>query len=235
MKKKIEKVYSRALTSTFKAVNPIKKTIIKTTCEVHIFIQGCAMDILKGRGYEDEYELFNKYILDINKGLVWADQDFKSYHHFYNPKIQKGKYGYEENAMTVARNYYEKAIQYFEAEDYSKSMFFFGASCHLIQDLTIPQHAKGRLFDNHRQFEVYIKSNYTKIKRFKSHEPPIELNSIKKYADYNSIRALRVDQEFEDITDLNTKFYLTAVKCMHLAQRTTAGCMIMFFDDINNL
>jgi len=166
MKKKLESAYATALASTFKAVNPIKKSIIKTTCEVHLFIQENSIDILKNEGYENEYKLFKEYLPQINQGLVWADQDFKSYHHFYNPKEGKGKYGYDDNAMTVAKSYYNKAIKYYVIDNYERSMFFFGAACHIIQDLTIPQHAKGRLLDNHRQFEVYIKSNYKINKQF---------------------------------------------------------------------
>ena len=61
----------------------------------------------------DEYKFFKDYLTKINEGLVWADQDFKSYHHFYNPKEEKGIYGYDENALTVARSYYFKAIKIF--------------------------------------------------------------------------------------------------------------------------
>ena len=232
MKKKIENAYATALKSTFKVVNPIKKSIIKTTCEVHIFIQESAMDILKNSHHESEYKFFKEYLPQINQGLVWADQDFKSYHHFYNPKEGKGKYGYDDNAMTVAKSYYNKALTYFREDNYSRSMFFFGAACHIIQDLTIPQHAKGRLLDNHRQFEVYVKSNYMKVKRFKSNEKPLVLNSIQEYADYNSTNALNIDYMYRNVEDLNTKFYLTAVKSITLAQKTTAGCMIMFFEDL---
>lgn len=232
MKKRIENAYGKALSGTFKVMNPIKKTIIKTTCEVHIFIHQNALDILKNEGYKREYNLFKEHSHQIMKGLVWADQDFKSYHHFYNPKDQKGKYGYEENALTVAKKYYEKAKKYYKMDNYDRGMFFFGAACHIIQDLTIPQHAKGNLLDNHRQFEVYVKSNYKKIKRFKSHEAPIILNSIHEYADHNSIFALNIDYMYRNIDDLNTKFYLTAVKSLHIAQRSTAGCMIMFFEDL---
>ncbi|MGL5313048.1 MAG: zinc dependent phospholipase C family protein [Peptostreptococcaceae bacterium] len=232
MKKRLENAYSAAMFGTFKVVNPIKKTIIKTECEVHLFIQQNAIDILKDNGYEKEYKLFNEHLPQINKGLVWADQDFKSYHHFYNPREQKGKYGSEANALMVAKTYYNKALKYYVIDNYEQSMFYFGAACHIIQDLTIPQHAKGKLFDNHRQFEVYVKSNYKKIKRFKSHEGPIVLNSIEDYADHNSMSALNLDYMYRNINDLNTKFYLTAVKAITLAQRTTAGCMIMFFEDL---
>ncbi|CEI73961.1 MULTISPECIES: zinc dependent phospholipase C family protein [Romboutsia] len=235
MKKKIEGVYAKALTNTFKFVNPIKKSIIKTTCEVHLFINENSLEILKKEGSYEIYNFFKEYVNDIERGLVWADQDFKSYHHFYNPKEGKGKYGYEDNALTVAIGYYDKAKKYFKAGNYTRSMFFFGAACHIIQDLTIPQHAKGRLLDNHRQFEVYVKNNYKKIKRFKAHEEPILLNSIKEYADYNSMYALNVDYMYKNVTDLNTKFYLIAVKSINIAQRTTAGCMVMFFEDVMHL
>ncbi len=164
--------------------------------------------------------------------MVWADQDFKCYHHFYNPKEEKGMYGYEDNALTIARGYYLKALKYFTLEDYDKSMFYFGATCHIIQDLTVPQHAKGKLFDNHRQFESYVKENYRRINRFKSREEPIILKSVADYANHNSLTALKIDYMYKNINDLDTKFYLVALKSLKLAQRTSAGCMIMFYNDL---
>ena len=77
MKKRLENVCSTALSGTLKVVNPIKKTIIKTDCEVHLFIQKNALDILKDNKYINEYNLFIEYSSQINRGLVWADQDFK--------------------------------------------------------------------------------------------------------------------------------------------------------------
>lgn len=231
MKIKLESAYAKALTGTFKVISPIKRTIKKTDCEVHLYIQENALEILKYNGFNNEYKLFKEYKSKINEGLVWADQDFKCYHHFYNPKEQKGMYGYDDNALTVARRYYLKALQYFTLGDYNNSMFYFGAMCHIIQDLTIPQHAKGKLFDNHRQFELYVKRNYKKINRFKSKQEPIILKSVVDYANYNAFRALKIDYIYKNISDLNTKFYLIALKSLTLAQRTTAGCMIMFYND----
>ena len=90
MKSKLESAYAKALTGTFKVINPIKKTIKKTECEVHLYIQENALEILNCNGYSDEYKLFKEYKSKIDEGLVWADQDFKCYHHFYNPKEEKG-------------------------------------------------------------------------------------------------------------------------------------------------
>ena len=232
MKKRLENVCSTALSGTLKVVNPIKKTIIKTDCEVHLFIQKNALDILKHSQYIDEYNLFIKYLPQINRGLVWADQDFKSYSHFYNPRESKGLYASEYNALDIAKFYYKQALIYYRNGKYEKSMFYFGASCHIIQDLTIPQHAKGKLLDNHRQFELYVKSNYKKIKRFKSYEEPLILNSVEEYANYNSLNALKIDYIHRNINDLNTKFYLIALNAIKLAQTSTAGYMIMFYNDL---
>lgn len=232
MKSKLESAYSKALTGTFKVISPIKRTIKKTECEVHLYIQENALEILNYNGYNEQYKLFKEYESKINEGLVWADQDFKCYHHFYNPKEKKGMYGYDDNALTIARSYYLKALKYFTLEDYNNSMFYFGAMCHIIQDLTIPQHAKGKLFDNHRQFELYVRENYRKINKFKCREEPIILQSVTDYANYNSSNALKIDYLYQSITDLNTKFYLIALKSITLAQKTSAGCMIMFYKDL---
>lgn len=232
MRYALESVYATALSNTFKIVAPIKRNIIKTDCEVHLFIQENALNILKIHGYEEEYEFFKLYMPQINKGLIWADQDFKCYHHFYNPKLKRGKFGYDDNAMTVTKSYYNRSIKYFSIGNYEMAMFYFGAACHIIQDLTIPQHAKGKLLDNHRQFEVYVKSNYKKMIRFKTDERPILLNSIDNYVDNNANLGLELDYIYRDITNLTTKFYLTAIRAITVSQRTTAGCMIMLYNNL---
>ncbi|MEG2246162.1 MAG: zinc dependent phospholipase C family protein [Peptostreptococcaceae bacterium] len=234
MRKRIENVYGKALSGTFKVVNPVKKSIINTDCEVHVFIQANALEILKNEGYIKEYEFFKLYLPQINKGLIWADQDFKSYHHFYNPNLKRGKFGYEENALTVAKKYYHKSIKFFKLDKFELGLFYFGVACHIIQDLTIPQHAKGKLLDNHRQFEVYIKNNYMSIPRLKAKEGAIKKDTVEEYVFFNSMNALNYDKMYKDITNLKNKFYMLGTKCLPLAQKTSAGFMLMFFDDIFN-
>lgn len=232
MRKRIENVYGKALSGTFKAVNPVKKSIINTDCEVHIFIQSNALEILKNEGYLRQYKFFENYLPQINKGLVWADQDFKSYHHFYNPYLKRGKFGYEENALTLINKYYNKSIKFFALNKLELSLFYFGAACHILQDLTIPQHAKGKLLDNHRQFEIYVKNNYMSISRFKAKDGMIKKNSIEEYVNYNSKQAISYDKMYESVNSLKNKFYMLSTKCLPLAQKTTAGFLIMFFDEI---
>ena len=232
MRKKIENVYGKALSGTFKVVNPVKKSIINTDCEVHIFIQANAMEILKNEGYKKQYDFFKSYLPQINKGLIWADQDFKSYHHFYNPNLKRGKFGYEENALTIANKYYNKAVKFFKLNKFELGLFYFGVACHIVQDMTIPQHAKGKLLDNHRQFEVYIKNNYMDIPRLRAKDGIVRKNNVEEYIVYNSTHALNYDRMYKDITNLKNKFYMLGTKCLPLAQRSTAGFMLTYFDTI---
>ncbi len=233
MTKQVEKVCGKIISQTFKLVNPIKKKIITTDCEVHLFIQNNALDILYDKGYKEEAQFYKKFETYINKGLVWADQDFKSYFHFYNPKNKRGMYGHTTNAMTLANTYYKNALYFIEKNDYSNGMAYFGAMCHLIQDVTIPQHAKIKLLDSHKQFETYVKSTYKKVKRFKAKESPLIYDNISDYIDFNSRSALNFDYMYKNITNNQTKFYLVAFDALNLSQRSTAGCMIMFYDDLN--
>ena len=86
---KIETAYRTFLKSAFWVLNPFKKIIIKTECQVHTHINRHALTILKNDRYTAEYEFFSNAIQEINKGAVWADQDFKSSNHFYHPYKKK--------------------------------------------------------------------------------------------------------------------------------------------------
>lgn len=235
MGNRVEIVCGRLISQTFKVVNPIKKKIINTNCEVHLFIQKSALDVLKEEGYEKQVQFYKSFEEYVNKGLVWADQDFKSYFHFYNPENKRGMYGHTTNAMTLANTYYKNALYFINKGDYANGMAYFGAMCHLIQDVTIPQHAKRKLLDSHKQFETYVKDNYKKVKRFKTTDSPLVYSSVSDYIDYNSRSALKFDFMYRHMDSDNTKFYLVAFDALNLAQRSTAGCMLMFYDDLDRL
>ena len=232
MNNRVEKVCGRLISQTFRVINPIKKKIINTNCEVHLFIQNSALDVLREDRYDKQAQFYKNFEPYINKGLVWADQDFKSYFHFYNPEDKKCMYCHTTNAMTLANTYYKNALHFISKNDYENGMAYFGAMCHVIQDVTIPQHAKRKLLDSHKQFETYVKLNYRKVKRFKTKEGPLVYNSVSDYIDFNSRSALNFDYMYKGINDDKTKFYLVAFNALNLAQRSTAGCMLMFYDDL---
>lgn len=83
MDTKLEKVYSRLFHYFGRAINPFKKIVIKTECKIHKFINIQALGILENDGYGEARNLLCSYIIEINKGAVWADQDLKSSGHFF--------------------------------------------------------------------------------------------------------------------------------------------------------
>lgn len=229
--KAIEKYYGKAFRRFLKVINPFKKTVIKTEVKVHQFINIHALNLLKEYKYNNEYNLYSKHLNTINKGTVWADQDFKSINHFYNPEKKKGLYGHG-NALKLTIEYYNLAVQSFRENDQEKSMFYLGACIHIIQDLTIPQHVNIRLLDNHRQYENFVKISYDRVKLFKTADKPILFDEIEEYVRFNTKVALRVYKQFKKIREDNIRFYKITRCSLPLAQRTTAGCLIMFLKEV---
>jgi len=227
----IEKTYGNVLQYTFTFLNPFKKAIINTHCNVHKFINIQALRILKNDNYLDVYEFFALHIQHINKGTYWADQDFKSSCHLYNPYTKKGLFG-RRSAMDLAVEYYYKAKKLFLEGKEEKAMFYFGATLHIIQDMTIPQHANVRLLDNHKQYETYVKRTYQYINNFKARSNAYVLDTIEEYVRFNARVALKIYRRFKDIKEKEARYYRVANCTLPLAQRTTAGCMLTFYEKV---
>ena len=230
----IETSYNKALKFIFSAANPAKKLILDTHCAVHKFININALNILENDKYIREHNLFFNYIKDINKGAVWADQDFKSSNHFYNPVSKKGMYG-RKSAMDLAIDYYNESLILWEKKEFNKSLFYLGAGLHLIQDMTVPQHANIRLLDNHKQYENFIISTYKYVSEFQVESGTYLLKSIEDYIRFNSRVALKVHRKFKSVKDNKDRFYLICKCGLPLAERTTAGAMVMFYNDISSI
>lgn len=220
---------NKALEKTFNIIGPIKNRFSKPDCRVHVFIQENALYSLWVNRYYEVYEFFYKYREIINQGIIWADQDLKSYCHFFDARTNKGLPGIDDNALTLSKKYYLYAINCFYQNNIEESMFYLGAVCHLVQDVNVPQHAMGYLLNNHMQFEIYVKENYLKINRFKTYGEPIFLDAVESYIRHNSLNAIKTEHMYKNIKNLNIKFYLIAEKSLEFSQRTTAGLMILYF------
>ncbi|MFZ5967864.1 MAG: zinc dependent phospholipase C family protein [Bacillota bacterium] len=227
----LENTYGNFLKLSFLALNPFKKAVIKTECKVHKFINIQALEILKNDQYTDVYRFYQNYILQMNDGTYWADQDFKSSSHFYHPVRKKGMYG-RKSAMDLGRDYYAKALELWKIGEINRSMFYFGAALHIIQDMTIPQHANVKLLDNHRQYENFVKRTYLYVNTFKATNGAIIFDSINEYIRFNTRVAMKIYNKFKVIKDNDQRYYRTTNCILPLAERTTAGCMITFYKEI---
>ncbi len=228
----VEKVYGKIFYYLLNAINPFKKTIVDTPCSIHKLINLQALEILKNDNFLDAYGFFSDYITVINDGVVWADQDFKSLGHFYSPVKEKGLYG-NNNALSLAKEYYKNAIGYWNNDDAVKALFYLGAAVHLIQDVTIPQHANIRLLDSHRQYENFIRNNYAGCSEFTVFRGGYYLDNIEEFIFYNARNAINIYNSLKNIENDSERFYKITKYILPLAQKTTAGCFLRYYKDVS--
>lgn len=234
MKEKIEKTYGEAVKKLFFAVNPLKKKIMKTNCTVHKFIMIRAIEILKNDGYKKQSNYFRNNIVNLNLGVSWADQDFKSSNHFYHVSKGRGLYGFSD-ALTECRKYYSESILKAKEGDCDKSIFYFGAACHLIQDVTVPQHVNNRLLKSHRRFEMWIISKLMSDYSFIATDRTVRYESLDQYIKNNAIMANSIYIKNLNIESRDKRYWKVASAILKEAQRTTSGFMLDYYDDMKFL
>ncbi|SFC28967.1 zinc dependent phospholipase C family protein [Clostridium uliginosum] len=232
--KVLEKSYSYVFKKVLKTVNPVKKRIMKAECIVHKFINNQSLIVLKNDGHIEAYKLMKSYISDINAGVVWADQDLKSSNHFYNPYTNKGLYG-SSDAKKEGISYYTRALNEYFHGNIKDSMFYLGVACHLIQDLTVPQHANVHLLNNHKSYENWVIRTHRYHDEFKIQEGGIYFNSLKHYIDFNSKEAINIYRKHSHVQNRQVRFHIITSKVLTMAQATTAGLMFKFYKDIQEI
>lgn len=227
----LEKLYSYILKKILKTINPVKNRIMKAECIVHKFINAQSLIILKNDGHIKAYSLMKTYLCDINAGVVWADQDLKSNNHFYNPDRMKGLYG-SSNAKKECISYYNRALNEYLQGNIKCSMFYLGAACHLIQDLTVPQHANVKLLNNHKSYENWVIKTHRHYDEFKIENGGLYFKSLIHYIEYNSKKAINIYTNYSNVEDKLIRYYKITSKVLTMAQATTAGLMYKFYRDI---
>ncbi|MCY6959029.1 zinc dependent phospholipase C family protein [Clostridium brassicae] len=233
MKMRIENTFGKTMRGVMFAVNPIKKIIVNTHCMAHKYINNKSIELVKKEGYIKEYDFFTRYKYDFNEGVTWADQDFKSSNHFYHFSSGRGLYGFS-NALEECEKYYKKANNYLEAGDIKKSVFYFGAACHLIQDATVPQHANKKLLKEHRKFELWIISRIAMGYHFEAKNSIKRYKEIAEYIKGNALMANQIYLKNINIKNVDDRYSKVAQAIIQEAQITTAGIMLDFYEKVEN-
>jgi phospholipase C len=138
------------------------------------------------------------------------------------------------NALALAVDYYADAVWLWKKQDPHKSMFFLGAALHLVQDVTIPQHVNIRLLEDHRQYENFVKRTYQNIDAFQAYQKAYVLSTIENYVKFNARTALKVYKRFRGVSDDEDRYYRITRCTLPLAERTTAGALITFYNNVVN-
>jgi Zinc dependent phospholipase C. len=228
---RLETSYGKLLKYIRVMANPFKKVIIVTECKIHKFINTQALEILKNDNFTDAYSFFSDYLFHLNAGVTWADQDFKSMGHFYNPFRGRGLYG-NNSALTLGVEYYEKALQSWRDGSVEGAMFYLGAAIHLVQDMTIPQHANIKLLDSHKKFETFIKRTYLQSPAFTVNKGGYYyMRCINEAIACNARNAIKIFAKLKRIEDEYKRFHTITKFILPLAQKSSAGCLMMFYKD----
>lgn len=150
--------YVSALKILLAAASPAQR-FIQSPVITHFMINHQAVIILANDGHTKYSGLADYYSSFIDQGASWADEGFKNMSHFLNPRTCKGLYGWT-GASRECSLYWNKAIRNWKAGNREKSFFYIGAAMHLVQDLCVPHHAAGILFDGHKEYENWVKENH---------------------------------------------------------------------------
>ncbi len=229
---RVELTYGRAVKKLMNITNPIKKLLMKTNCVTHKFINNNSIQILNNESLYDVSIFMKKYIDVINDGVVWADQDYKSSNHFYNVDTLKGLYGFS-NLLCEFKKYYRTAMFYLDKKCIEKCMFYVGVCLHLIQDSTVPQHGSVDLFNEHRNFELWIISKIYGEEKFKTESGIIRFNNVENYVINNIVFSQQISRKYGEIISREQRYDAIACEILKRAHETTAGFLADIYDKIS--
>lgn len=227
----VERTYGKTFGTVLWLINPVKKIFKKTLCEVHVFINDNALEILKNDGYYEAHKFYVENRKSLNDGVVWADKDFKSRDHFYNPFTHRGLYGCRSSLQRFGR-YYRNAVVHWDCGDREKAIFYLGAAVHLIQDSTIPQHVNVNLLKSHKRFEDWIYKVHNNFEHYTAKSGGLYYDNPYEYIERNAKKTIEMYRRYRNIRNRELRFYRIANTTFPLAQKTTAGCLLNFYRSV---
>ena len=133
------------------AASPIQ-ALVERPGLTHSFCNRQAIRILLSDGRERAAQLAAQHLENLEAGSIWVDRGWRSSGHFYDPDSGRGLWRWP-SALDFCRVYYGRAVANWKKGAAARAFFYLGAATHLVQDLCVPHHSAGKLFDGHQEFE----------------------------------------------------------------------------------
>jgi len=203
--------------------------LIDQASPTHDFLFRQAVAILERDGYQRVAALARQGLDRLIAGSAWADEGWKNVTHMFDPDLGRGLRGWP-SAVETCENYVDLAALHFWQKDMDEALFYLGAACHIVQDLSEPHHAAVRLFDGHRPFEHWARSQCPRFAAWDSGA----YGQGRRAADWVVCNA-RVAKPWISQANNRSGFSAweeTASVLLPLAQRTTAGFVQWFCDAV---
>lgn len=195
----------------------------------HEFCNNQALVILRHEGQTDCADFFQKYAQELNAGVYWADTGWKNKSHYFIPATGAGLWRFR-SAVDEFEIYFHKATQAARSGDWRSAVFYLGAAIHLVQDACVPHHARGKLFDGHKEYEEWAQTHFA---YFKTEDKVMDVHYNKfatwlvKNASISADMLKMVDHKATE----ESYFQATAI-LLPQAQRSTAGIIAQFYHSI---
>lgn len=207
------------------AVTGVVQRLVHTAGLTHNYCNEQAAIILEADGYPQAARQIQTHLKELKEGVAWADRAWKNSSHFFNPLTGKGFWRWP-NALLECHLHFHRAQKEWEAHHHSKAMFFLGAAAHLVQDLCVPHHVRGDIFNGHQDFESWAEAN----RNYFSVNSGGIYNLGETPGAWVAANALFSDQYYPLVAE-NSKqinYPLASKVLLSRAQRTTAGFFLFF-------
>lgn len=198
-------------------------------CFTHKFCNMQTVALLQQFSDKRTAAMVQKNMEYIQNGVVWADLNFKNIMHFYDPFKNKGLWKFSP-AVVSFEFYLDKAERFLKKRNMDKSFFYLGAAIHLLQDMSVPHHVSGDLFNGHKKFEEWVQLNlhqfvfFTDIK-WRECKNPIQLFMDAAYFATNFISLVDYKATVRD-------YFSTANILLLETQKNTASLLEWFVKKI---
>lgn len=210
------------------AISPLQK-IFDHPGLTHEVCNLQALAIMRSDGLSTYADVLQPYLTELNMGVYWADKDWKNVHHYFDPVSGRGLWQFT-HAIDNFQMYYQAALKAARQNHLKKAMFFLGAAAHLVQDLCVPHHARGKLLNGHKHYESWVQERcgqyLTPSKGIYQEGKPVTsllLNNAGIAADlFDWVKHDGDDTLYNKATDL----------LLPQAQKTTAGLFLHFANQI---
>ncbi|VBB08283.1 phospholipase c/d [Lucifera butyrica] len=194
----------------------------------HEFCNNQAVTILQRDGLTTVADFFARFRRELNHGSNWADQGWKNVGHYMRQE-EKGLWRFP-CALEVFDQYWRQAAKNIHAGNVASAMFHLGAATHIVQDMCVPHHARGKILAGHRHYENWVKQRYDQY----------GLNSGGMYCDGRepgnfllSNAAVSADLLGWVSLDQREDYFHKATEILlPLAQQTTSGLFLAFYEQV---
>ena len=213
----------------FLATTSPLQSLLDKPCITHEFCNRQAVIILSKDGLSSCADFFSLYTDELNAGVIWADQGWKNVNHYFEPDSRKGLWQFS-SAIEEFGLYLNQATRNMRRSELRKACFFLGAAAHLLQDLCVPHHSRGKVFDGHKQYETWARE----------HCSGFAVDSGGIYRQGQPTNGLLFDNASVSADLLpwvtfegdETMYKKATAILLPLAQRTTAGLLLRFYNNM---